>query len=77
MRQRPCEKSLCCALEFVEDLMPSDCDSTTVKNCQYSVTCTASTLAGLCCCADEPESDFSALADEIAMPKGLHLNMAL
>lgn len=56
--------------------MPSDCDSTTIKN-QYLVTCIASILVSLCCCADEPESDFSALADEIAMPNGLHLNVAL
>lgn len=57
--------------------MPSDCDSTLIKNRQYPGSFTVSTLASPCCCADEPESDFSALAEEIAMPNGLHVNVAL
>lgn len=60
----------------MKDLIPSDCDSTVIKTRQYPVPFTVSTPASPCCCADEPESDFVALADEIAMPNGLHVNVA-
>ena len=57
--------------------MPSDFDSTMIKTQQYPVPFTVSALASPCCYAGEPESNFSALADEIAMPNGLHVNVAL
>lgn len=60
-----------------KDLMPFDCDSTTIEICQYSVPFTVSTLASLSCFTDEPESGFSALADEITMPNSIHVNVAL
>lgn len=57
--------------------MLSDCDSTMIKTQQYAVPFTVSTLASPCCFTDEPESDFSALVDEIAMPNGLLVDVAL
>jgi len=63
--------------EYVKDLMPSDCDSTVIKTRQHPVPFTVPTPGSPCCCADELESDFSALADEIAMPNDLRAHVTL
>lgn len=57
--------------------MPSDRDSTGIKPRRYPAPFPGSALASPRCCADGPEGDLSALADEIAMPSSPHVNAAL
>lgn len=62
---------------YVKMLMHFDCDITTIKKRQYTMNYSISAVVTICCYCDVPQSDCSALTDEIAMPNDHDVNAAL